>query len=151
MREFGVAPEFRGGLHGGRVITAQVGHIKRAIDLSGDVMNTTSRLQSLAKELKADLTITQELRDRMPDADKRFTFGDAELLRVKGGKRQMGVRTVARKVVAATLNNDRRMMRYLFTCLVLFMIGLTGIHAQSVVPVITSYGRLVVFQKVARR
>ncbi|MBK7287963.1 MAG: hypothetical protein IPI95_13175 [Flavobacteriales bacterium] len=38
-------------------------------------------------------------------------------------------------------------MRYLFTCLVLFMIGLTGIHAQSVVPVITSYGRLVVFQK----
>ncbi|HQV39535.1 MAG TPA: hypothetical protein PLS92_08820 [Flavobacteriales bacterium] len=39
------------------------------------------------------------------------------------------------------------MMRYLFTCLVLFMIGLTGIHAQSVVPVITSYGRLVVFQK----
>ncbi|HQV39534.1 MAG: adenylate/guanylate cyclase domain-containing protein [Flavobacteriales bacterium] len=103
MREFGVAPEFRGGLHGGRVITAQVGHIKRAIDLSGDVMNTTSRLQSLAKELKADLMITQELRDRMPDADKRFTFGDLELLRVKGGKRQMGVRTVARKVVAATL------------------------------------------------
>ena len=55
------------------------------------------------QELKADLMITQELRDRMPDADKRFTFGDLELLRVKGGKRQMGVRTVARKVVAATL------------------------------------------------
>ncbi len=97
MREFGVAPQFRGGLHGGKVITAQVGHIKRAIDFSGDVMNTTSRVESLAKELKADLMITQELLDRMPDADRHYTFGDAVQLRVKGGKRQMIVRTVGRK------------------------------------------------------
>ncbi len=101
VREFGVAPQFRGGLHGGRVITAQVGHIKRAIDLSGDVMNTTSRVQSLAKEFKADLMVTQELLDRMPGAEEHFTFGEMELLRVKGGKRQMEVRTVARKVVTA--------------------------------------------------
>ena len=103
VREFGVAPQFRGGLHGGRVITAQVGHIKRAIDLSGDVMNTTSRVQSLAKEFKADLMVTQELLDRMPGAEEHFTFGEMELLRVKGGKRQMEVRTVARKVVTATV------------------------------------------------
>lgn len=97
MREFGVAPEFRGGLHGGRVITAQVGHIKRAIDLSGDVMNTTSRVQSMAKNQKVDLMVTQDLLDRMPEADQHYEFGEPVLLRVKGGKRQMIIREVKRR------------------------------------------------------
>lgn len=94
MREFGVAPQFRGALHGGRVITAQVGHIKRAIDLSGDVMNTTSRLETLAKEEKADLMVSQEMLDRMPGAEQHFRFGEAKTLRLKGGKRQLLLRTV---------------------------------------------------------
>lgn len=101
MREFGVAPEFRGGLHGGRVITAQVGHIKRAIDLSGDVMNTTSRVESMAKNQKADLMITQDLLDRMPGAEEHYEFGEPVLLRVKGGKRQMTIREVKRKPAGA--------------------------------------------------
>ena len=101
MREFGVAPQFRGGLHGGKVITAQVGHIKRAIDLSGDVMNTTSRVLSLSKEQKADLMITEDLLQRMPTADEHFVLGEMALLRVKGGKRQMGVRMVERKAAKA--------------------------------------------------
>lgn len=101
MREFGAVPQFRGGLHGGRVIVAQVGHIKRAIDFSGDVMNTTSRVQSMAKNLKADLMITQELLDRMPGMDEHYELGPPVPLRVKGGERLMTVRTVARKGVNA--------------------------------------------------
>lgn len=97
MREFGAFPQFRGGLHGGRVITAQVGHIKRAIDLSGDVMNTTSRVESLAKTLKVDLLITQELLDRMPDAHLNYSFGEEVEIQVKGGKRRLTVRTVEQR------------------------------------------------------
>lgn len=97
MREFGAAPMFRGGLHGGPVIVAQVGHIKRAIDFSGDVMNTVSRVQSMAKNLKADLMVTQDLLDRMPDAAREYAIGQPVPLRVKGGKRLMVVRTVERK------------------------------------------------------
>jgi adenylate cyclase len=96
LREFGAVPQFRGGLHGGRVITARVGHIKRAIDLSGDVMNTTSRVESMAKTLKADLMITQDLLDRMPTAEEHYKFGDEVEIQVKGGKRKMMVRTVER-------------------------------------------------------
>lgn len=98
MREFGAFPRFRGGLHGGRVITAQVGHIKRAIDLSGDVMNTTSRVQSMAKSLKVDLMITQDLLDRMPTAKDHYQFGEAVEVQVKGGKRRMLVRSVESRV-----------------------------------------------------
>lgn len=96
LRDFGAVPQFRAGLHGGRVISAQVGHIKRAIDLSGDVMNTTRRVLDLCKDLKADLLITEELLRRMPDAARRFSFSGDIFLQLKGGKRQMVVHTVQR-------------------------------------------------------
>lgn len=97
MREFGAIPQFRGGLHGGPVISAQTGHIKRAIDFSGDVMNIMSRVLSLAKDLKVDLMITADLLQRMPDAESRFSFGEAIQMRSKGGKRQLDVRSVMRR------------------------------------------------------
>jgi adenylate cyclase len=96
LRDFGAVPQFRAGLHGGRVISAQVGHIKRAIDLSGDVMNTTRRVLDLCKELKADLLVTDDLLQRMPNAGKRFSFSEGILLRIKGGKRRMVVHRVER-------------------------------------------------------
>ncbi len=102
MRDFGAAPVFRGGLHGGRVIVAQVGHIKRVIDFSGDVMNTTSRAQSMAKNLKVELMVTQELLDRIPDVEEHYTIGQAVPMRVKGGKRLLTVRPVGRKGAPAT-------------------------------------------------
>jgi class 3 adenylate cyclase len=96
MRDLGAVAQFRGGLHGGHVISAQVGHIKRAIDLSGDVMNTTSRVLDLCKEMQEDLLITSDLLERMPDAGKRFVFGPPTVFRVKGGKREVTVHTVER-------------------------------------------------------
>lgn len=96
LREFGTVPRFRGAVHGGRVITAQVGHIKRAIDFSGDVMNTVSRILGLCKDLKADLLVSEDLLKRMPDAGTRFAFGPATVLPVKGRRRQVGVRAVQR-------------------------------------------------------
>ncbi|MBS1582229.1 MAG: adenylate/guanylate cyclase domain-containing protein [Bacteroidetes bacterium] len=100
LREFGAVPRFRGAVHGGRVITAQVGHIKRAIDFSGDVMNTTNRILGLCKDLKADLLVSEDLLKRMPDAEERFILGPELVLPVKGRRREVRVRAVqrARKV-----------------------------------------------------
>ena len=104
MRNFGASPEFRGGLHGGRVITAQVGHIKRVIDLSGDVMNSTSRVQSLSKEQREDLMITGDLLGRMPTARDQYTIGEPVAMRVKGGKRILQVFAVRKKSVPARIS-----------------------------------------------
>ncbi len=100
MHEFGVVPRFRGALHGGRVITAQTGHIKRTIDLSGDVMNTLSRMLTVAKDLKADLIISAELLARMPAAAARFAFGEERTMPVKGRKREVRVHVVERPKAA---------------------------------------------------
>jgi adenylate cyclase len=96
QREFGVVPEYRGALHGGRVIVAQVGHIKRVIDHSGDVMNSVSRMLGLAKAMKVDLLVSGELLKRLPSATERFQVGPENLVPVKGRRREVRVHTIER-------------------------------------------------------
>jgi class 3 adenylate cyclase len=83
-------------VHGGRVISAQIGHIKRAIDLSGDVMNSVSRMLGLAKDMKVDLLVSAELLHRIPSASERFTIGPQHIIPVKGRRREVRVHTLQR-------------------------------------------------------
>ncbi len=99
--EFGVVPQYRGAVHGGRVISAQIGHIKRAIDLSGDVMNSVSRMLGLAKEMKTDLLVSAELLHRIPNASERFTIGPQHIIPVKGRRREVRVHTLQRHAKSA--------------------------------------------------
>jgi adenylate cyclase len=94
--EFGMVPQYRAALHGGRVISAQIGHTKRALELSGDVMNSVSRMLGLAKEMKTDLLISAELLARLPSAAERFTIGPESIVPVKGRRREVRVHTVQR-------------------------------------------------------
>ncbi len=96
-REFGAVPQYRAAVHGGRVISAQVGHIKRVIDLSGDVMNSVSRMLGLAKTMKADILVSAELLERMPTAVDRFTIGPQHTVPVKGKRREVRVHELTRK------------------------------------------------------
>lgn len=97
QREFGAVPRYRAAVHGGTVITARIGHIKRAIDLSGDLMNSVSRMLGLSKQLDAGLLASSELLARMPEAAERFEIGPEHTVPVKGRRREVHVRTVVRK------------------------------------------------------
>ncbi|MBL7956090.1 MAG: hypothetical protein JNJ91_13730, partial [Flavobacteriales bacterium] len=94
--EFGVVPSFRAALHGGRVISAQIGHTKRSLELSGDVMNSVSRMLGVAKDMKVDLLISGELLARIPKAKERFSIGPEMVAPVKGRKREVRVHEVGR-------------------------------------------------------
>jgi len=94
--EFGVVPRFRAALHGGRVISAQIGHTKRSLELSGDVMNSVSRMLGVAKDMKVDLLISSELLMRIPNARERFSIGPEMVAPVKGRKREVRVHEVGR-------------------------------------------------------
>lgn len=100
QREFGAIPRFRGAVHGGRVIIARTGHIKRTIDLSGDVMNTLSRMLGLCKELKADLLVSAQMLDRLGGATERFRVEPEQVLPVKGRKREVRAHVVHRERLA---------------------------------------------------
>jgi len=57
---YGVNPEFKAGLHHGEVTAGEIGSIKRDIVYSGDVLNTTSRIQEQCKNYQVDFLISTD-------------------------------------------------------------------------------------------
>jgi len=57
LKDFGVTPQFRAVLHAGEVVTGEMGEVKREIVLLGDTINTTARIEQLAKTLPGHATI----------------------------------------------------------------------------------------------
>ena len=64
-REFGVVPQFRGGLHGGTVTAGELGDLRQQIVFVGDILNTASRLEEYAKRSQLDLVVSGALLERL--------------------------------------------------------------------------------------
>jgi len=60
IKEFGLLPGFKAGLHFGEAVIGEIGDSKKDIVFHGDVMNTASRIQGLAKVLNKQLLISEE-------------------------------------------------------------------------------------------
>ncbi|MEQ8878086.1 MAG: adenylate/guanylate cyclase domain-containing protein [Cyclobacteriaceae bacterium] len=67
LKEFGVQPDFKAGIHVGEVTTGEIGALKKEIIFTGDVLNTTARIQALCGQLKEDLIISEELKKHFSD------------------------------------------------------------------------------------
>ncbi len=81
QQQFGVVPTFKAGLHCGQVTTGEVGVLKREIAFSGDVLNTTARIQSLCNSYGVRLLVSADLQRLLPPT-AAFTLkpmGEAEL------------------------------------------------------------------------
>jgi adenylate cyclase len=63
MERYGLVPSFKAGLHSGDVVAGEVGVVKRDITYSGDVLNTTSRIQNMCKEFRVELIASSQLID----------------------------------------------------------------------------------------
>ncbi|MEP7456430.1 adenylate/guanylate cyclase domain-containing protein [Phyllobacterium sp. SB3] len=61
LEEFGQVPSLRAALHGGPVITAEIGVDHHKITYFGDTINTTARLEGLCRTLSAPVLISGEL------------------------------------------------------------------------------------------
>jgi adenylate cyclase len=61
LNRYGMFPEFRAGLHGGKVIVTWVGELKKEIVYVGDILNTTSRIQEDCKRLQKDFLVSEDL------------------------------------------------------------------------------------------
>src|SRR4051812_17220470 len=65
LRDFGVTPAFKAGLHFGKVVSAQIGDLKREIVYNGDVLNTTARIQDECNKYRRDCLISGTLMKRL--------------------------------------------------------------------------------------
>lgn len=59
--KFGLLPEFKASLHLGEVTTGEIGVIKKDIIFTGDVLNTTARIQGLCNTYNVDILISEHL------------------------------------------------------------------------------------------
>ncbi len=63
-QRYGKIPEFKAGVHCGKLMIAEVGTVKKELAYHGDVINTAARIQSLCNTYKASLLVSQALLER---------------------------------------------------------------------------------------
>lgn len=69
QKTFGLVPEFKAGYHIGEVTTGEIGIIKKDIIHTGDVLNTTARIQAECNRYKAKALISRDLLEELQKED----------------------------------------------------------------------------------
>jgi len=92
-KKYKVMPEFKAGLHYGLVMAGEIGVIKKDIIYSGDVLNTTARIQEKCNQYNVDILISKETFDLLSDTDEYelIPLGSIEL---RGKERKIDLNTV---------------------------------------------------------
>ncbi|MBB5572080.1 MULTISPECIES: adenylate/guanylate cyclase domain-containing protein [Rhizobium] len=90
LKSYGRVPRLRAALHGGGIVTAEIGIDHHKIAYFGDTVNTTARLESLCKTLDRQVLISADLARRieLPDDIAKEDLGDHA---VRGRDQTLGV------------------------------------------------------------
>lgn len=94
-QKYGVTPEFKAGIHYGMVMAGEVGVIKKDIIYSGDVLNTTARIQELCNQHQVELLISKETFDLIPDRNA-FELKHVGNIELRGKKTLVDVNAVSK-------------------------------------------------------
>lgn len=81
QESYGVVPQFKAGLHCGDVTMGEIGKIKKDLVFTGDVLNTTARIQELCNTFNTDFLVSQEVVAKIAESTefKWTPVGDIEL------------------------------------------------------------------------
>ncbi len=91
---YGVVPDFKAGLHCGKVMVGEIGVVKRDIAFSGEVVGTAARIQSRCNHLEVNLLISQDLKDLLPWAGSNLKPEHKGDLLIKGKMENLPLYTV---------------------------------------------------------
>ena len=95
IEKFDLVPEFKAGFHYGKVTTGEIGILKKEIFFTGDVLNTTARIQARCNGFGTDNLISQELITLM-NFDESYelkAIGECEL---KGRRNKINLYSIAK-------------------------------------------------------
>ncbi len=88
LESYGYVPEFRTGIHCGKVISGEIGDDKCEIAYLGDVVNTAARIQGEAKQLEKDLLVSNEFL-RLVDISDDYSTSEIGAVQLKGKDKQV--------------------------------------------------------------
>ena len=63
--KYGIVPEFKAGLHLGKVTVAEVGEIKKELAYHGDTINTAARIQAKCNDFQTRLLISESAKMKL--------------------------------------------------------------------------------------
>ncbi|MFC4212359.1 adenylate/guanylate cyclase domain-containing protein [Pedobacter lithocola] len=92
---FGVVPEFKAGLHVGKVTAGEIGSLKKEIIFSGDVLNVSARIQALCNQLNVDILISKNLVNEL-NASNRYELTSKGEHLLKGRNALMEIYTISK-------------------------------------------------------
>lgn len=84
LKKYKVFPDFKVGYHCGDVMSGELGQIKREIAFSGDVLNTTARIQASCNELGVDILASKEFSNLLVQLPKSLDIIDMGNHALKG-------------------------------------------------------------------
>ena len=91
--EFGIVPSFKAGFHFGKVTTGEIGALKKEIIFTGDVLNSTARIQQLCNEYKVQLLLSGDLVKNL-DLEPEFKVKPLGNTRLRGKTEDMELFTI---------------------------------------------------------
>jgi len=81
---YGVGPIFKAGIHSGYVMTGEIGVVKRDIAFSGDVLNTTSRIQNKCNELGVEILFSESIFSKISQFEEQLVSKEVGEFSFKG-------------------------------------------------------------------
>ena len=98
LKNYGLLPVFKAGLHVGKVMVAQVGQTKSEIAYHGDAINTASRIQGLCNFYQSNLLISEDLFRMMKfDTNKPLKWKSLGDVQIRGKRKSVVLYAVDRK------------------------------------------------------
>jgi adenylate cyclase len=88
LQRYGLVPSFKAGIHYGKVVAGEVGIIKRDITYSGDVLNTTSRIQNMCKEFKTEVIASNDLTEKL-GLLKKYRLQPLGSIKLRGKEKEL--------------------------------------------------------------
>ncbi|MEM8926671.1 MAG: adenylate/guanylate cyclase domain-containing protein [Bacteroidota bacterium] len=95
--KYGTSPIFKAGLHGGVLMVAEVGVVKKEVAYHGDVINTSARIQAECNKHEVPIIISEKLLNDL-NTDNFFVSRHLGDVLLKGKQKKVNIHTVTTNV-----------------------------------------------------
>ncbi|WP_192347346.1 adenylate/guanylate cyclase domain-containing protein [Algoriphagus sp. Y33] len=90
---YGLLPEFKAGMHMGKVTAVEIGEIKKDIAYHGDTLNTAARIQGVCNDYKENIIVSDYVIERL-GIDPRMKVKTLDKVLLRGKTEKIGIVSV---------------------------------------------------------
>ncbi|MEM8524244.1 MAG: adenylate/guanylate cyclase domain-containing protein [Bacteroidota bacterium] len=95
LEKYNTIPKFKAGAHTGTSVVGEIGIIKRDITYSGDLLNTTARIQGKCNDFGSMFLISGQLKNYLADSSEKWDFSSEGFINLRGKESKIELYTVS--------------------------------------------------------